>query len=75
MKPKFMEHIHIDIPKDLTPKFDELGNMTISAINQMIVQQVESIDDKICKEICDMAISNGIDDVYLLDKKQLQCQK
>ena len=71
MTPKFMEHIYIDIPKDLTPKFDEFGDMTVSAINQMIVQQVESIDDKICKEIHDMAVSNGIDDVYLLDKKQI----
>lgn len=71
MKPKFMEHIHIDVPKDLTPKFDEFGDMVVSATNQMIVQQVESIDDAICKQIHDMAVANGIDDVYVLDKKQI----
>lgn len=71
MTPKFMEHIHIDVPKDLTPNFDEFGDMTVSATNQMIVQQVESIDDAICKQIHDMAVSNGIDDVFVLDKKQI----
>jgi translation initiation factor 2 beta subunit (eIF-2beta)/eIF-5 len=71
MTPKFMEHIHIDVPKDLTPKFDEFGDMVVSATNQMIVQQVESIDDAICKQIHDMAVANGIDDVYVLDKKQI----
>ena len=71
MTPKFMEHIHIDVPKDLTPKFDEFGNMVVSATNQMIVQQVEGIDDAICKQIHDMAVANGIDDVYVLDKKQI----
>jgi hypothetical protein len=71
MTPKFMEHIHIDVPKDLTPKFDEFGDMVVSTTNQMIVQQVESIDDAICKQIHDMAVANGIDDVYVLDKKQI----
>ena len=71
MTPKFMEHIHIDVPKDLTPKFDEFGDMVVSATNQMIVQQVESINNAICKQIHDMAVANGIDDVYVLDKKQI----
>jgi hypothetical protein len=37
----------------------------------MVVQQVENIDEAICKEIHDTAVSNGIDDVYVLDKKQI----
>ena len=32
---------------------------------------VESIDNAICKEIRDMAVANGIDDVCVLDKKNI----
>jgi hypothetical protein len=45
--------------------------MVVNATKQMIVQQVEGIDDATCKQIHDMAVANGIDDVYVLDKKQI----
>ena len=71
MTPKLIEHIHLDIPKDLTPKVDEMGNMSVSAVHQIAVKQVESINDAICKEIRNMAVADGIDDVYVLDKKNI----
>lgn len=71
MTPKFIEHIHLDIPKDLTPKVIENGNTVCSVINKFAVQQVEKLDDELCKQIYDIAVSNGIDDVYVLDKKTI----
>ena len=68
---KFIEHIHLDIPKDLTPKIDEIGNIVSSAANKIMIQQAKKIDDEICKQIKDMAVANGIDDVYVLDKRNI----
>ena len=71
MKPKFIEHIHLDIPKDLTPKEDALGNTICNITNKILVEQVEKIDNKICERIKDIAILNGIDEIYVLDRNAI----
>jgi hypothetical protein len=71
MTPKFIEHIHLDIPKNLTPKVDEIGDLVCNISNKMYVQQVEKIDNELCKQIRDIAVANGIDDIYLLDKNEI----
>ena len=71
MKPKFIEHIHLDIPKDFTIKEDALGNTMCGIENKIMVEQVEKIDNEICERIKDIAVLNGIDDVYVLDRKAI----
>ena len=71
MTPKFIEHIHLDIPKDFTPKVDEVGDMISNTVNQIWIKQAERIDDELCKQIHDIAVANGIDEIYVLDKKNI----
>ncbi len=71
MNPKFIEHIHLDIPKPLTPKIDDFGNTVAQITNKAIIKAVEQIDDAILNEIVAIARSEGIDDIYLLDKKNI----
>ena len=68
MKPKFIEHIHLDIPKDFTPKENALGDIECSITNKVMIEQVEKIDNEICERIKDIAILNGIDEVYVIDR-------
>ena len=71
MTPKFIEHIHLDIPKDLTPKENALGDMVCSITNKIMIEQVEKIDNEICERIKDIAILNGIDEVYVIDRNAI----
>lgn len=71
MTPKFIEHIHLDIPKDFTPKENALGDIECSITNKIMIEQVEKIDNEICERIKDIAILNGIDEVYVLDRNTI----
>ena len=71
MTPKFIEHIHLDIPKDLTPKENALGNIEYNITNKIMFEQVEKIDNEICERIKDIAILNGIDEVYVIDRNAI----
>ena len=69
--PKFMEHIHLDIPKDFTPKENALGDIECSITNKIMLEQVEKIDNEICERIKDIAVLNGIDEVYVIDRNAI----
>lgn len=71
MIPKFIERIHVDIPKELITKFDENMDMVCGVVNKVCVQQVEAVGSEIINQIRDMAVANGIDDVYVLKKKDI----
>jgi tRNA(Ile2) C34 agmatinyltransferase TiaS len=71
MKPKFIEHIHLDIPKDLTPKENAFGDMVCSITNKIMFEQVEKIDNEICERIKDIALLNGIDEIYVIDRNAI----
>ena len=71
MIPKFIERIHVDIPKDLITKFDENMDMVCGVVNKVCVQQVEAVGSEIINQIRDIAVANGIDDVYVLKKKDI----
>lgn len=66
-----IKHIHFKIPQKISTYEDEVGNTITSAIHQAAVKQVETIENEILKQIRDMAVENGITDVYLLDKKNI----
>ena len=70
-RPKFIEHIHLDIPKDFTPKENALGDIECSITNKIMIEQVEKIDNEICERIKDIAILNGIDEVYVIDRNAI----
>ena len=68
MQIKFGEHIHLNLPKHM-PFTDDAGNTTVFETNKFAIHLVEKIEDEICKQISEMAIANGIDDVYVIDKR------
>lgn len=64
---KFGKHIHLNIPK-LVQFTDDVENTTVFETNKFAIYLVEKIEDEICEQISKMAIDNGIDDVYVIDK-------
>ena len=71
MNPKFIEHIYLDIKKPPLPaKLDDSGE-TLMIAEQIAVRSVEQIEDAIVREITHMALEEGIERVYLLDKKNI----
>lgn len=69
--PEYIRHIKIDIPKRIETHFDEMGDLVSSTVNQIMMKQVERIDNELCKQIHDIAVSSGIDEVYVLDKRTI----
>ena len=71
MNPKFIEHIYLNIKKPPLPaRLDDSGE-TLMIAEQIAVRSVEAIEDAIVREITHMALEEGIDRVYLLDKKNI----
>ena len=71
MKPKFIKRIHLNIPKPLIPKIDDFDKTAVQITNKAMIKAVEQIDDAIFNEIVAIARSEGIDDIYLLDKMNI----
>ena len=53
-----------EIKKD----YDLMGNEVYSIVDKAIISMQENIDDKLCEHIRQVAIDNGIDTVYVMDK-------
>ena len=71
MNLNFIKRIHLDIKKPTLPvRFDDSGE-TLMIAEQIAVRSVEQIEDAIVREITHMALEEGIDRVYLLDKKNI----
>ena len=54
-----------EIKKD----YDLMGNEVYSMVDKAIISMQENIDDKLCEQIKQVAVDNGIDTVYVMDKK------
>ena len=54
-----------EIKKD----YDLMGNEVYSIVDKAIISMQENIDDKLCEHIRQVAMDNGIDTVYVMDKK------
>lgn len=60
--------IQAKIP-EIKKDFADMGNNTYSIVNKAIISMQENIDDKLCEYIREVAMDNGIDTVYVMDKK------
>ena len=47
---------------------EDLGSYVYSITNRVAVEYAEKLDDHIVNSIVQMAIENGVDDLYILDK-------
>ena len=54
-----------EIKKD----YDLMGNEVYSIVDKALISMQENIDDKLCEYIREVAMDNGIDTVYVMDKK------
>ncbi len=68
---RFGEHISLDLPKTVSIENDDFGNTVAQITNKAMIKAIEQIDDAIFNEIVAMARLEGIDDIYLLDKKNI----
>jgi flavoprotein len=71
MNIKFGEHIRLDSPKPISIENDFSNAIVTKITSKAVIKAVEQIDDAILNEIVAMARSEGIDDIYLLDKKNI----
>lgn len=49
--------------------YDLMGNEVYSMVDKAIISMQENINDKLCEHIRQVAMDNGIDTVYVMDKK------
>ncbi len=68
---RFGEHISLDLPKPVSIENDDFDNTVAQITSKAMIKVAEQIDDAIFNEIVAIAHSEGIDDVYLLDKKNI----
>jgi hypothetical protein len=60
--------IQAKIP-EIKNDFDAMQKDTYSIVNKAIISMQQDIDDKLCEQIKQVAVDNGIDTVYVMDKK------
>lgn len=68
---KFGEHIRLDSPKPISIENDFSDAVVAKITNKVVIDMAERIDGEIINKIVDMARLEGIDDIYLLDKKNI----
>lgn len=68
---RFGEHISLNLPKTVSIENDDFDNTAAQIISKAVIKATERIDDAIINEIVAMARLEGIDDIYLLDKKNI----